>query len=116
MRHEYGHYLVEKYDLAKQKSYKNTFKNGPLYAEGLGYDVGVVFLRATDVVLRKGAKISPPKGHPTFYALLGGEECFCECVALLLSNRCDYRKAADGDMWLENRLIITRLLLEQHCR
>lgn len=79
--HEYGHYLVDKFGLGSHHFFKKHFG----YAcHGLHYDAKVIFLKVVDTVLRKMFKCKPPKGFVSYYALVDGEEDFCECVAFLV--------------------------------
>jgi len=110
VRHEYGHFLVDYFGLKRLAAYDAVFGGG---WSGWEYELLVPVARVTDTVLRKCFGVKPPFGLPTFYALLGGEEDFCECLAMLLSTR--GRTTVDNEK-LRRKLETVRRLLKMNCR
>jgi len=115
VRHEYGHFLVDTYGLRDRSIYDKRFGDAGV-GDNVLYEALVPVARTVDTVWRKWFGFHAPLGYPSFYALLNGEEDFCECLALLLSTRGSVERAADGDEVLEDKLVAVKRILRNHCR
>lgn len=108
--HEYGHHLVDQFDLTHKAVYRSVFKRGwpRLYMVRVH-----IFLKLSYLAIKY--KFGAPAGKVSWYACVCDEEDFCECISALIevggiSDR-HIREVAETDSLLEEKLKAVRRIL-----
>lgn len=108
VRHEFGHYVVWAFKLARLKLYKGFNKQCNNYDTRV---FGFFLLQGVANALNLR-----PAGFPSYYGRVDGEELFCECFARLLDHGWDAERACDNDKALLKKLVTVQQLVEKISR